>query len=110
MLFGHEDGSHAALADLLQQLVRTDATAWTFGRRLVHRGLELHRRLAEEVAGVLGRVQQRGDPLPQGVVAGAHLFQKGGTLGDRQLHGQMKQGFFGHGEAPNGCASRRYHH
>jgi hypothetical protein len=30
-LLGHEDGAHAAFADLLQQLVRTDDRAGTFG-------------------------------------------------------------------------------
>jgi len=30
-LLGHEDGAHAALADLLQQLIRADAVARPFG-------------------------------------------------------------------------------
>ena len=31
-LLGHENGAHAAFAELLQELVRADDRAWVFGR------------------------------------------------------------------------------
>ena len=36
LLLGHVDHAHAALADLLQQLVRADDRAGPFGRTAIH--------------------------------------------------------------------------
>ena len=67
-------------------------------------------RSGKEVAGVVMSVQKDLHTLAQGVVAAAHLVQEGGTLRRGLFQGQMKQGFFGHCDAPKGTAGRRYLH
>ena len=42
-LLGHPDGAHAALAQLLQQLVRADAASGAFRKRRQSGGLDLRR-------------------------------------------------------------------
>ncbi len=89
-LLGHEDHAHAALADLLQQLVVADAAARAFQRRHSAGGLEQRRR-AGEAAGPIVRLQQRLDALPQLGLAAARAVENGGTArGVARLDGEQE--------------------
>ncbi len=82
LLLGHVDDAHAALADLLEQLVGTDPRARPFGQAVVSEG---HRdrvdRPTQEAAGLLVRPEQVLDPLSQRGVADAGAFHEGRPLG-----------------------------
>jgi hypothetical protein len=111
-LLGHPDGPHAALADLLDQLVRADQRAGAFGDRVVHR-LRQGRpgRLVERPH--LGAGAQ--EPLDAGAeirVAGAGRVQEGGPRLGRVLLGRLEEdrpdpiGLVAHGTRPlrhSGC-------
>ena len=77
VLLGHEDGAHAALADLLEQLVRADPAAGALGDRPGGR----RRRGARQVGGIDRRVRSvagvsaigPGGPRPAWVAASVGL-------------------------------------
>ena len=98
-LLGHADGAHAALADLLQQLVRPDAAPRPLGDRFVRGGPVLHGRGAvQETAEPALRGEQLLDVPAQPGVAGAGAVQVSGPIGrvgDVQSGGE--DGAFVHG-------------
>ena len=91
-LLGHPDGAHAAFADLLNQLVRTDEGAGRLARRCWFRdisrpagGRRLGRGILKKAAGRRLRTQQRFDPSPQGWLIGASQIKVSGAVGRRFL-------------------------
>ena len=89
-LLGHEDGAHAAFADLLEQLVGADHRAGTLAQGFIGSGWRPATLLAVENPFSLGmRFEQQGDLLAQLWVAAAGLVQERFPLGGRLLyHGQ----------------------
>src|SRR5205814_882349 len=83
-LLGHEDGAHAAFADLLQQLVRADDRAGCFGcrldsadrcrlawTRLPARGSWSGKRILQQAARLVEGLQQLVQALTQRGIAAA---------------------------------------
>ena len=122
-LLGHVDGAHAALADLLQQLVRADHRAGALGDRQLDGGANTHlgpnsrggrcgsHVVVPEKAPDLGvRRQESIHAAAQFGVGAAGLVQVGGTLGRIDL-GQggeedgLGGGHLGHGRSPHGVVS-----
>ena len=122
-LLGHEDGAHAAFADLLQELVRADHRAGALGDRQLDGGAATHlgpnspggrcgsHGVVPEKAADLGvRRQQSIHAAAQVGVGAAGLVQVGGALGRIDL-GQggeedgLGGGHLGHGRPPHGVAS-----
>ena len=91
MLLGHEDDAKAALAELLQQLVRADDRTRAFFQAqavpLVGCGLGdislggIGRWRLQKVAPALVLLQQPFDPLTQDRIAGTRLVEPGRTFG-----------------------------
>src|SRR5207302_8690337 len=73
-LFGHEDGAHAALADLLQQLVRADDRAQTFAIGLINGRASLWNPLQEMPCLVMRPEQQFNAAAQLGI--GTSLIQE----------------------------------
>ena len=98
LLVGHEDHAHAAFADLLQQLVRTDERAGPLGQRRlggrqVDRGAELGGRLFQEAVRIVVGLEQGLDPRAESGVAADGLVQERGPLGRRLLAGSQEDRF-----------------
>src|SRR5262249_14731614 len=116
-LLGHPDGAHAAFADLLHELVRTDARAGGFARRRWVLGIRKRsgrpltpaalthlsgeggdRRLLQKSAGALVKPQQLLHLPAQFRLPGARLVQVGLALrGVFVLQGSDKDVPLGHG-------------
>ena len=75
-LLGHEDGAHAALPDLLQELVGADDGAGTFPIGLID-GLVVLRNSLEEMPRLVVHFEQQFNALAQLGVTGTSLIQKG---------------------------------
>jgi len=101
-LLGHEDGAHAAFADLLQQLVWADDGARGFrGRRrgavalprqiLVHSKRRGHGRPLQETSRTVMCFQQRIDPLPQLGIGAALAVEEGGPAGRVRFFGGREE-------------------
>ncbi len=75
-LFGHEDDAHASLADLLEELVRTDACSCEFAVQFSGRGVENLYRRFQEAADLFVRFQKRFGLGPQILIAGAGSLKK----------------------------------
>src|SRR5262249_12380265 len=81
-LLGHEHDAEAALADLLQELVRADHGAGPLGDRVVNSCGEAGGRgfATEKVAGPLVRLHQRLDTRAQLASRAAGVIEVGGPL------------------------------
>ena len=106
LLLGHVDNAHAAFADFLEQLVRADDGARTFGGERAGRGEgEGRRRSIQNAARGLMRRQQGFDAYTQGGVSAAGAVQVGRAFGGgRFFQGGGEEGLFAiggrHGGAP----------
>ena len=85
-LLGHEDGAHAAFADLLQQLVRADDRAGVFGERS---GSGIQHALRPLV-----RQKQRLDCGAELPIVAARPFEKRRALGRGGNFGRLKKDRF----------------
>ena len=88
-LLGHPDRAHAAFADLLQQLVRADGGAGTFGQGLLDSGANAvagggggkgRHRLVEQTLGCVVGGEHQAEVLTQTGVGGTFAFQPGGAV------------------------------
>ena len=86
-LLGHVDDAHAALADLLEQLVRADDGTRSIKGGAIGREHALGSRFAE-AAGFLVGEQEFPDAAPQHLVGAARLVQIDGPLVRRQFEGR----------------------
>src|SRR5262249_1798590 len=92
-LLGQEDDAESPLADLLQQLVRTDDIAGPLAQRLLEGGDGPGGHGLQEVAGPRMCVQQFLHPAAEFGVAGAGLAQVGGPrFGGLTLKGLTENG------------------
>src|SRR5262249_570724 len=100
-LLGHEDGAHAAFADLLQELVWADDRAREVGERSIRRSIGSGCRLSQQLASFgMGFAQHLGTAAPL-VVAGASLVELRAPLFRRAfLEGFQEYGFFTHFTTP----------
>ena len=79
-LLGHEDGAHAAFANLLKQLVRADDRARAFQQGLVDGRTAGNRRLFQKTPRPEMIHDQFFDVAPEFRIVAASLIQKGGAL------------------------------
>ena len=105
-LLGHEDGAHAAFADLLQQLVRADNRAGRFGG---HGRIEsrcwFKQRLIQKTARCIVRLEQALDLSPQAGIALASTIQKRGAFGRGFLFDGCQEDFIGLHCVDSGCGT-----
>ena len=79
-LIGHENDAEAPFADLLQELVRTDASARGFGNRCVNGRRVANRGCFEEASLLFINPQQFPEPVHGRGMMAAGLMKVGGAL------------------------------
>src|SRR5262249_36518901 len=99
----HVDDAHAALANLLQELVRADDRTGAFRHRWADGRADFGLRRRGDAAEFFVSLDQQPDALAQVVRSGACLAQKSLALTGRNLERGQKEftqfvGFDGHGE------------
>src|SRR5262249_34920816 len=106
LLLGDEDQAHAALTDLLHQLVRAEDRPGAFADGRLAGGDEVGRRPFQEGAGPEMVADELLHLAAQLRIARAGFLQKRGTLlGGGDLDGLRKNGVWAHGRFPRTRAS-----